>query len=346
MCTFQAQLLVECRSTGCRVSITVYGVRCIRELFHLFCQIRQVHDFTRRQFSGTNLEEYGTRCDIRIRNNHLCFCYFSHRLVFSLYQCILQFCILCTHDSQLILHSGQFDLRDQLRHRATETTGGETISQTNRSAQYAIISVITTYFTIKFIFSSHCAQFQVNIYRIRNTEFIDNTCIYRQSFAMRFGVIVSETGTYIRNNLINTMLIITSEKSIQIEHHVTVQVHIVKTLFIVTVFQLGTLHVVGTFIISKASSLQTAILQTQSQTGSKPFTDRDIQCRTDTLTKTSCTIIITKSSFSTAADREEPIAPKRIGDYLIFILYLDNFVFDYFSLLLRHSSRRQTGQSQ
>ena len=49
---------------------------------------------------------------------------------------------------------------------------------------------------------------------------------------------------------------------------------------------------------------------------------------------------------STAADREEPIAPKRIGDYLIFILYLDNFVFDYFSLLLRHSSRRQTGQSQ
>ena len=72
------------------------------------------------------------------------------------------------------------------------------------------------------------------------------------------------------------MLIITSEKSIQIEHHVTVQVHIVKTLFIVTVFQLGTFHVIGTFIISKASCLQAAILQTQSQTGSEPFTDRDI----------------------------------------------------------------------
>ena len=53
-----------------------------------------------------------------------------------------------------------------------------------------------------------------------------------------------------------------------------------------------------------------------------------------------------RDKYYIAADREEPIAPERIGDYLIFILYLDNFVFDYFSLLLRHSSRRQTGQSR
>ena len=80
LCTLQTQLFVECRRTGCRVCISVYSVSGVRELFHLVCQIRQVHCFTWRDFGRTDIEEYGTRCYIRIGNNHFGFRNFGHRL--------------------------------------------------------------------------------------------------------------------------------------------------------------------------------------------------------------------------------------------------------------------------
>ena len=207
--------------------------------------------------------------------------------------------------------------------------------------------MIAANFAIELIFNAHCAQLQVNIYRIRNTEAIDDTCVYGQSFAMRLCVVVSEPRTYIRNDLIYAVLVVSSKQRIQIEHHISVQIHIVETLFVVAVIHLSAFHVVSTCIIRISSCLKAAILQTYSQSRGEPFADGKIQRRTDTLAKTSCLIIISKSCFGTTAYREKPITPERISDYLIFILDLDNTkLFHNFSLLLRHGNRRHPGQSQ
>ena len=316
-------------------------------MLHLVCQIRQVHCFTWRNFGRTDIEEYGTRCYIRIGNNHFGFRNFGHRLVLCGNQCILQLLVGSSHLCKLCLHGIQLYLRNQLRHRATESTGGETVCQPHRCTQHAIISMIAANFAIELIFNTHCAQLQVNIYRIRNTEAIDDTRVYRQSFAVRLCVVVSEASTYIRNDFIHTVLVVSSKQRIQIEHHISVQIHIVETLFVVAVIHLSAFHVVSTCIIRISSCLKAAILQTYSQSRGEPFADGKIQRRTDTLAKTSCLIIISKSCFGTTAYREKPITPERISDYLIFILNLDNTKFFHnFSLLLRHGNRRHTGQSQ
>ena len=158
---------------------------------------------------------------------------------------------------------------------------------------------------------------------------------------------MSEASTYIRNDFIHTVLVVSSKQRIQIEHHISVQIHIVETLFVVAVIHLSAFHVVSTCIIRVSSCLKAAILQTYSQSRGEPFADGKIQRRTDTLAKTSCLIIISKSCFGTTAYREKPITPERISDYLIFILNLDNTKFFHnFSLLLRHGNRRYPGQSQ
>ena len=78
--------------------------------------------------------------------------------------------------------------------------------------------------------------------------------------------------------------------------------------------------------MGKAAPLQATVLQSQSQPGSKPFTDSHIQCRTDTVSELSGMVVVTKHGFGTATDRKEPVIPEGVSDHLIFVLYLDNFV--------------------
>ena len=320
----------------------------MRVLLHLFGQIRDVHHLTRRHLGRTYIEEYGTRCYIRIGNNHFGFRNFGHRLVLCSHQCILQLLVGSSHLCKLCLHGSQLYLRNQLRHRATESTGGETVCQPYRCTQHAIISMIAANFAIELIFNAHCAQLQVNIYRIGNTEAIDDTRVYRQSFAVRLCVVVSEASTYIRNDFIHTVLVVSSNQRIQIEHHITMKVHILKALLERTVFTLSALYIIGKRIHRETFCLKTAILQTQSETRSKPFADRDVHRRTDALAEVAqLLVVISIHHRCTASDRKEPVAPKWICDYLVLVLYLNNVdLFHNDRFLLRHSSRRYAGQCQ
>ena len=51
----------------------------------------------------------------------------------------------------------------------------------------------------------------------------------------RFGVRMSKTGSQIRNNFVNAMRIVTAKKSVQIKHDITMQIHIVKFLLVISV---------------------------------------------------------------------------------------------------------------
>ena len=66
LCTFQTQLLVESRSTCCRVCISVDCVCSVRRFFYLAGKIWQVHFSLRRQFIRTDLEEYSTWSNVSI----------------------------------------------------------------------------------------------------------------------------------------------------------------------------------------------------------------------------------------------------------------------------------------
>lgn len=44
---------------------------------------------------------------------------------------------------------------------------------------------------------------------------------------------MSKTGSQIRDNFIYTVRVVSAKQSIQIEHHVTVKIHIVEFLFII-----------------------------------------------------------------------------------------------------------------
>ena len=107
LCTFQAQLLVELRSTCGRVGITVYGVSRVREFLHLFGQIRDVHHLTRRHLGRTYIEEYGTRRDIRIGNDNFSFSNL-YRSVLCSGQSRFELLVGSSHFSNLLLHGREF----------------------------------------------------------------------------------------------------------------------------------------------------------------------------------------------------------------------------------------------
>ena len=201
-------------------------------------------------------------------------------------------------------------------------------------------------FAVKFAFQACCTQFQIQVNGIRQAEAVDDTCIESSGIGMRTWIRMSPTGTDIRDDFIYTVRIVTAEKCIQVNHQVTVQVHIVPPLFVWTVSSRTAHYIIGSFVGRESFSLQTAVLHTQSESRSHPFTDRHIKCRSNTVSEFTDMVIVAIQHLCTSSDGEEPVTPERVRYYLIFILHLNNLVFSYSHCLLRRSDRRNAGKSQ
>ena len=118
------------------------------------------------------------------------------------------------------------------------------VSQTERSTEYAVITFAGNC-SVEFILNTHRIELQINVYRIRDTEAVDNTCVYRQRLTVRLCIVMSNTGSQVRDDFVYTVLVVSAKQGIQVEHYVTVEVHIVKALLVRTVFTLGTLYIIG-----------------------------------------------------------------------------------------------------
>ena len=166
---------------------------------------------------------------------------------------------------------------------------------------------------------------------------------------MGSGIIVCKAGTHIRNDFVDPRRIVASKQGIHVEHHVSVEIHVIEALLIVATVLHGTNRVIRSRRRNITTCLQTAILQTGTHTRSKPLAYSYIQCRADTLAETAGSIIITKQYSSTITKRDKPIIPKGIGNNRVLVLthfYDFQHFFCNFCRVLCYSGNRQSGQSQ
>ena len=79
---------------------------------------------------------------------------------------------------------------------------------------------------------------------------------------MRLRIVMSETGTQIRNDFIYTVFVVSAKQGIQVEHYITVEIHVIKALLVRTIRTLSTLYIISKGVHGKAFCLKAAILQT------------------------------------------------------------------------------------
>ena len=147
-------------------------------------------------------------------------------------------------------------------------------------------------FSVKLAFQTCCAQLQIQVNSIRQTEAVDNTCIESSGVSVRTRISMSPTGTYIRDNFIYAIRIVSTEKCVQVNHQITMQVHVVPSLFVRTVFSRTTHYIISSFAGSESFCLQSAVLQTQSESRSYPFADRHVKCRSNTVSEFADMVIV------------------------------------------------------
>ncbi len=118
---------------------------------------------------------------------------------------------------------------------------------------------------------------------------------------------MSEPRTYIRNDFIHTVLVVSSKQRIQIEHGIfradSYRRNAVCSSRHPSECLSRSQHLHHTYILLPEGRYIADVLPVRGE----PFADGKIQRRTDTLAKTSCLIIISKSCFGTTAYKEKQL---------------------------------------
>src|SRR5699024_2816757 len=122
-----------------------------------------------------------------------------------------------------------------LRNRTLESAGREIVGYSQGSSQDAVIIALASALSVKLAFQPCRAQLQVQVNGARQTETVDDTCIEGSGIGMRTGISMSPAGADIRDDFIDAVRIVTTEKRVQVNHQISVQVHIVPSLFVGTV---------------------------------------------------------------------------------------------------------------
>ena len=150
---------------------------------------------------------------------------------------------------------------------------------------------------------------------------------------MRFWPRKSHTCTYVRNEWIKTILVVTAEHVRKVEENITMEVSHVPFLLVVTVRILATFCIQVISTRSSSLSLKTVVCNTQSDTRSKPFTYGNIKCRSNAFSEIRFTVVVAKVHLTTNATTNEPIGPKTIS------LYSVGFTFCFSFFLSRQAHR-------
>ena len=142
---------------------------------------------------------------------------------------------------------------------------------------------------------------------------------------MRFWPGKSHTRTYIRNEWVKTVFVVTAEHVRKVEKNITVEISHVPFLLVVAIRVSTTLCIQGTSAGSSSLSLKTIVCYTQSDTRSKPFTYGNIKCRSNTFSEIRFTVVVAKVHLTPNATTNEPIGPKTISFYSVGFTFCFSF---------------------
>ena len=123
--------------------------------------------------------------------------------------------------------------------------------------------------------------------------------------------------TRIRDEWIQTVFLISAEHIGKVQHNISMEIGDIPFLLIISVRHNATFYISIIFKQSSSLSLKTIISNTQTDSGSKPLSYSNVQCRSKSFSKIQLTVIISKIHLGSQTTANKPISSKAVCLYAI-----------------------------